>query len=196
MNEQDVKGMLIAGLSIPFYNVGLFTPLTIKEIFSLGESTYMLYLSALLINKNHFEQSDIVKEHSLYELLLARIVGDVAYKIVIFEALELFFNQKPQLKLTDNSGFIYFEDEEKQINASNFEDLQHLIKLSNYLKIEDEEDEEYNFANEQAKKMWEKIMKKKKKKPQPKQEMDLHSLYSSISCRFNNYNETKNMTMY
>lgn len=194
MNEQDIRNLLVAGLPIPFHNVGYFTPLTIKDMFMMSESTYFYYVSRLLVDKSQFEDDKELKDFSSFDLFIFFIGTDENFKRDVFIALEMFFNKKPHIHYTRGGGFIYFDNAHEYIDDTIFSDLQHLIKLANFLSIEKEE--EYNFANEQARKMWEKIKSNRKKKPQPKKDMDLHSLYSSISCRFEDYNKVKDFTIY
>lgn len=82
----------------------------------------------------------------------------------------------------------------KVINKSNFNSIVEIIKDQNCIKHE--EKEEYNPANDMAKKFIERFKKNKSNAPKPKKEYGLYEIISSISWKTNIGTDVWDLTIY
>lgn len=143
-------------------------------------STYNSYLAAILVDRSMFK-SDLNENVSNFDIFYSNCYHDPSFFQVAFSAIELFFGHVPSFKETESS--VSIEVGEGQINHSNFDTIQKVIKLGNNVEIQTEP--EFKPANSKAKAMIDMIIKNRSKQPKPKEKIDLHSIVSGLSCKEN-----------
>lgn len=181
INENDLELQLLAGMNINIPEfITIYFP-SIKEIISIGESTYNELLSYLLIDKDCFEQFKD-QDVSNLELLMVFSYHDENYRKKVLTAFNLFFKKTP---LISDDGVFYFKEKDKIfiLDKVQFEDIQFVLKKANKIKIDKEP--EYNPGNERARKFIEKMLKTKKNRPKQKSNLSLHSIISGLAWRSN-----------
>lgn len=203
----------LAGLQIPFQNVGEIYPLTLKEIAEIGEMNYHKYLNVLTFNIEDIKASDEeegkVADFTPFEILLANIFfadEELRFEETVADALMLFFREKPTF---DKRGFFYFGklSEGRTIDQDNFDELRKVIMEQNCLLTEKEKEDIYNPANERARKIAEKLNKARKKIAELKKKqseegnspsLTLFDLISILASNGNNLNISNiwELTMY
>jgi hypothetical protein len=187
MNWNDIELKLLAGMPIEIEGVGkLYSP-TLKEYIKIGESLHNQYLSALLFDKKNIEgveKDDI----STFELLCVYCYHNQEFKDMFFKALKLVFKEEARMFADEQSVFFYFGElmDMRRITESNFGQIQEIVRKANWIKPAAEE-EELDFANEEARKMHEEI-ERIKAKIKTKEKMNLHSIISGLSWKDNGVN--------
>ncbi|MFS0857338.1 hypothetical protein [Paenibacillus taichungensis] len=181
MNNDDIQFNLLGNLPIHIDGLGYINIPCIRDIFSMGMSKYNAYLSTLLIDKSMFKDGELSEEVTNFDLLLGNCFHDESYRIMVFKALELFFNNEPRLYAEEDMFKILIGDGE--INDTNFPMIQNAITLGNNVKISKEP--EYKAANKHAQKLIDMIKKNKSKAPPKKEKMDLHSIISGLIWKEN-----------
>lgn len=177
MNEDDIRLRLLAGVPVKLDNVGEIQPPTLKEIISIGGDLHNHYLSSLLFDKKALENHEEI-EHDTFAIFLSLCINDEVFRDLVYKALEMYFTEKPNYQ----EGFFYFGEieEERVLVGDAFYEMQQVLKIANNMA----EEEEKKFANDKARKLWEKIQKKKKEAEKySKSGVDLHSLLSGVIWR-------------
>ena len=177
--DNDINLRLLAGMSIDINNLGILTPLKLKEITSLGESNYNELLSVLLIDK---ENIDGLKDQEIsnLELLMVYSYQNIEFREKVLKALKIFLNDE---FFMSNEGIFFCKD--FILDKEPFDDFQYVLKCANY--IENKKEPDYIPGNERARKFMEKLKLSKQniKKPET---MNLHSIISGIAWKSNNTN--------
>lgn len=177
--DNDINLRLLAGMPIDINNLGILTPLKLKDITNIGESNYNELLSVLLIDKSNIEGLND-QEISNLELLMVYSYQNIEFREKVLKSLKLFFNKE---FLMSNEGLFYCED--LIIDKEPFDDFQYALKCANHIEIKKEP--EYVPGNERARKFMEKLKLNKQniKKPET---MNLHSIISGVAWKSNNMN--------
>ena len=187
--DNDINLKLLAGMPIDINNLGILTPLKLKEITNIGESNYNELLSVLLIDKENIEGLND-QEISNLELLMVYSYQNFEFREKVLKSLKLFFNKE---FFMSNEGLFYCED--LIIDKEPFDDFQYALKCANHIEIKKEP--EYVPGNERARKFMEKLKLNKQniKKPET---MNLHSIISGVAWKSNNMNiiEIFKLTIY
>jgi len=190
--ENDLNLKLLAGMSINISNLGIISPLKLREIINLGESNYNELLSVLLIDKSNIEGLKD-QEFSNLELLMVFCHQSNEFRDKTLKALKLFLNNE---FFVSNEGLFYCRDLISDnyglmvykyiiIDKIPFNDFQMVLKKANH--IETKKEDEIIPGNERARKFMEKLKLSKQniKKPET---MNLHSIISGIAWKSNNTN--------
>ena len=177
--DNDINLRLLAGMPIDINNLGILTPLKLKDITNIGESNYNELLSVLLIDKSNIEGLND-QEISNLELLMVYSYQNLEFREKVLKSLKLFFNKE---FLMSNEGLFYCED--IIIDKEPFDEFQYALKCANHIEIKKEP--EYVPGNERARKFMEKLKLNKQniKKPET---MNLHSIISGVAWKSNNMN--------
>lgn len=193
MTENDIHLKLLANLPVEIEGLGEITFPNIKEIIRMGENTYSTYISSLLFNKSHLQNTEGLEEYSDYQLLCSFIEQNDSFRGSFFNALRLFFSKEPSKYM--NLGLVYLGDlnDERLLSEESLIQLQKVIKIANF--ISDEQEEEYIPGNERARKFMEKL-KKKKAQVQKKPKQNLHSIMSAVAWETVGISEVVNLTIY
>lgn len=182
MNIEDTKIQLSVNLPVNIGNSLFYHPTSFKEAARIGWSNYNQYLSTLLIDKSAYEKNleDDIKN---FDLFYVNCYHNEDFKNTSFNALRLFFMDEPELCEESGNVFIGFHSLGARLDHSNFDNLQHLLKIAHHLKIDKEE--EFNAGNSAAQKMIDMILRNKSKRPPPKEKMDLNSIITSLAWKPN-----------
>jgi hypothetical protein len=200
MNLKDLELKLLAGLPIEIQDVGsLYIP-TLKEIISLGESRYNHLVSALLFDKKDQQNlKDLNGTNFEFLLFYCHYYPNEELSRDFIESLELHFKDK--VSISEEDGFFYLGDyqERRLIDEDNFEFIRDVVRKANHIRSPEEEEEEgYNPANETAAQFIKELEEKKKKRPKPKETINLHSIISGLAWKPNGINlkEIFDLTIY
>ncbi|MFD0587818.1 hypothetical protein ACFQZE_07370 [Paenibacillus sp. GCM10027627] len=186
----DIELKLLTGLPIEIIATGdLYSPL-VKDIIELGYSKYNELLSCVLVDKANLVKKVQDDDVSTFTIILSLCVHDPTYEQKFLKAIELMFKEKAQFGHTEDEAFFYFGDitEGRYITSKNIEYIQAMIRLANQVKHQDEEEENYNPADEQTRKVIEEMLARRKNKPKPKPTINLHSIISGLACKSNSIN--------
>lgn len=191
MDINDIELKLLCGQPVNIDGGLLHSP-KLKNVIRIGEALYSQHLSAILFDKKHIdgiEDDENYESYDTFELLCAYCYHNENFFNIFLDAVEFIFKERPTLDTDESEVFFIFGDELNnwKIDKSNFSTIQKVIRISNYLKDE-EKKEDYNPANERAKKFIEKLKKNKADTPKPKETMNLHSIISGLSWKLNNIN--------
>ena len=178
--ENDLNLKLLAGMSIFIENLGILTPLKLRDIIALGELNYNELLSVLLIDKSNIDGLNNQDINNL-ELLMVYSYQNQDFRDKTLKALKLFLNKE---FFMNNEGFFYCDD--LIINNDSFNYFQYVLKCANHIEIKKKEDEIIP-GNERARKFMEKLKLSKQniKKPEI---INLHSIISGVAWKSNNTN--------
>ncbi|PLR72315.1 hypothetical protein [Bacillus sp. UMB0728] len=197
----DVEFSLIVGTPVKLDDLGYIYLPTIKEIATIGFTNYQTYLSNLLITKNDFIKMLEIKDDYLsefnsmsdFEAYRTICIGVPEFKEVVIEALEYF--TKSRFSFSDENFFISTDTSSSPLSEDQFYFIQDILRIANNIE-KDSDEEDFNPANEMAKKFMDMIKKNKKKQPKRKEKINLISIISSLrwkSCESENIN---NLTVY
>jgi len=185
MNMNDIELKLLAGIPIEVDRLGEIHIPTVREIIKIDESKYSQYLSSVLINKESLDEK-LDDNTSDFDVLFALCFHHEDFKEIVFNSFEIFLKEKPLMNGDGDNMFFEFKDG-KRLDKNNHLYFKNIIKMSHFIK-ETTEEELYKPANSKAKEMIETMLRYKKNKPKPKEEMNLHSIISGLSWRPNGIN--------
>nr|WP_156736255.1 hypothetical protein [Mycobacterium sp. E3298] len=188
MDRDDIELKLLAGMPIEINGCGLLYTPTVRDIIEIGEIKYNQYLSVLLFDKSNADV-EIPDEISNFEFFFINCVYSTTFKSIALEAFNFIFRMRPELCDADTSldPFLYFEDGSK-IDKSNFEFIQEVVRIGHHVKLQ-KRDEEYNFANETARKFIEKVKAfRESVKVKKKDDLTLHSMINGMAWKSHSVN--------
>lgn len=190
--NEDLKLKALAGIPI-VENIGKIYPLKLNDIANMGEDQYNQHLSYLCFDKTIINNLDIsnedlktlneeLKNITEYQFLFTYLYKDIFFREKYLESLSIFFKEKINFH---ESGFLFLGNMEDNrfIDSNNFDKIINIIKIINNIKAK----EGYNPANEQARKLIEKIEKKNAiyAKLNKKNAINLFTIISSIAWKSN-----------
>lgn len=161
-------------------------PFTIGEIVEIGYEKYQQ-----LMNIFALEVEDILKEIpeelngiTVFELYLQSGLQELFEGFI--SAISLFLRIENPNNLSINNTFNVVINNKNIINKDNWSDICKIIQMQNCVKKI--EKEEYNPANERAKKFIEKLNKMKQELPKIKSDITLSSMISGVAWKAQNIN--------
>lgn len=190
MQEHILEMKLLKGSPINYEGL-IIKPHTLGELIDeIGLDTYYKLVGFVSIKKSDLNEffnfdEEKLKKTSLFQMLLFHEI--TAQYIVDF------------LKFTTRNEEVYYIQEWTTIMV-NYDETSVIIDKNNVDKIitkilefycvsiEVEKEEEYKPANEQARKLIEKIRKNRANAPKPKSNVDLASIISGVAWKSNNLN--------
>ena len=190
--DNDINLKLLAGMHIDINNLGVLTPLKLKQIIDLGEQVYNELLSVLLIDKSNIEGLK-EEEFSNLEILMVYSYQNIEFREKVLKSLKLFLGNEFFMSneglfycrklISDNYGLFVYKN--LVLDKDPFDDFQYVLKKANH--IENKKEDEIIPGNERARKFMEKLKLSKQniKKPET---MNLHSIISGIAWKSNNTN--------
>lgn len=200
----DIKLKLLAGLPIEVEGVGEVYPLTLKEIAEIGDQTYTEYLGCICFDLEDLEGFEEVKEIegiSTLDIIISNCIQSEAFKNKVINSLSLFFREDVFLfeeKINGNEFCLFHIgnlEDQRFIHRDNFEIIKDILKQQNNMVKNKEE--EYNPANETARRLIEKIKKNRQNTSKPKQNIDLHSIISGVAWKSHiGINDVWDLTIY
>ena len=198
--------LLLSGNDIPFIGaqVTIHQP-TIREIAYLGEEAFFSGCEMLDFSKNILPEEDKVRlgDKTNFDILIAILKEPNAVmqqnRNCVTMVLELIFPGYT-VSLEENSILLKNQDEEHQIDSSNFDEFQKiLIEMFAYKKGESSS-QDFNPSGDMAKRIAEKLRQRQKKlsESKPSQKIDMLSRYVSILTvsQQKDMNSLLNYTMY
>lgn len=196
LNKEDIGLKFLLGLSVPIEGIGGLKSPLLRDVVDMGQEFYMLTLTTLLFDKSKANlDPDYIARRSDFEILTDGIRDDASFREVFFYGLWLHFGKTPML---NDEGFVCFDedDEYSVLDEEKFNQLKYLIRIANNLK--DQEDEQYDAANEAARKLIEKIKKNKAEAPvvQKPQPVNLHSIVSAVGWKAESFEIVNQLNMY
>ncbi|WP_311078294.1 hypothetical protein [Paenibacillus polymyxa] len=180
MDELDIHFKLLGGRPIYIEQAGYLSLPSLEIIVDLNMSMYNSFLASLLIDKSMIK-SDFDSKVTNFDIFYANCYHNEEFKATAFAAIYLFFNETPNLQ--ESYENVYIEIGKGQINHSNFDMIQKIIRLGNNVEIQNEP--EFKPANSRAKKMIEMILKNRAKQPKVKEKIDLHSIVAGLAWKDN-----------
>lgn len=195
MDEIELK--LLVGMPIEIDGCGyLHTPL-VKEVIDIGQTKYNELLSVALLNKNKLKsESDL----TTFQIIAYMYLNDENFQKKFSEAIKFFFKEEIHFGYNESEVFFYFgdKDENRWITQNNIEIIQAVLRVSNQVKVDQEDEDEYKPANEHARKLIEEMLERRKNKPKPKPTINLHSIISGLAWKSNNVSifDIPNLTIY
>lgn len=199
------ESQLFLGCPIPFKDICLVYPLTIKDIAVMGENKYRFLLNLLTMSQeeilNIFEERKVEPPESLnvFEYLLASCAHDVNFLLDIKKAFFTFIREQVQISLEEGMIIVGDLKDKRIINKENFCEFQNILREQNKIPIPEEIPE---HENEMQKKFRLKrlALKKAKKKQALKNEEEIISL-KTMMCAFLVFNlgtweEMQNLSLY
>lgn len=184
----DIKLKLLAGLPIYVKDVGNIYPLKLKEVAELGEIKYNSCLSALCfdIDDLNWDENMVMPEGiTTFDIMMANCTKDEEFKSIVLEGLSLFLKEKVEfINYVENDSrylFLQVGNENKIIYRDNYKNVKYILMQQNH--IIRPKKEEYNPANEQARKLIEQIKKNRANAPKIKPSIDLHSIMSGVAWK-------------
>ncbi|WP_068620017.1 hypothetical protein [Paenibacillus tuaregi] len=180
MNIEDVKLKLLANLPIPLSgNLAVHMP-SFKKIAEIGMSVYYHGLSLLLIDKSLLGK-EIDERVTNFDIFYANCYHDESFRTDAFSALRLLFREEPSLSGDEHKVHLQFPSGE--LDHSNFDDFQKMLKIANHLKLESEP--EFKPGNSKAQELIDKILRNRTKEPKRKEKMDLASMVNGLAWKPN-----------
>lgn len=177
--------LLLSGNDIPFFSakINVHQP-TIKEISFIGEENFFTGCQLLNFSKEILSKEDKnhLSEIDDFDILMSIINSKEAamQKIAVFMALALFFPEHT-INIDDN-GIVFEKDGSKSyLNKDNFNEFREII--SSIYSIKGSKEQEFNPANEAARKIAEKLKKGREMVAKAKgkdKKYSLLSLYVSV----------------
>lgn len=177
MRKSDIELKFLADIPVDIGNVCKLHVPTLREVIEMGESEYYRLLSSLLVKKDQIEIDELL-EASNMEVVYTICYHDKEFLETFQKASRFIFREDISMSPEELGLFFYFGDlEEKRfLNDRNFDWIQSLVVISNNINVEEDE---YNPANEEARKLVEEI--KKAKAEISKNKKQISSLSSKIS---------------
>lgn len=192
LNDDDVQLKYLLGLPVHIEGIGNLKAPILTDIVALTEGIYNMSISSVMFDKNNLEQ-DGIEEYTNFQILLSIINQDASFKEVFFNALILHFDTIPILH---PEGVIYFGElsEDSILTEEKFEYIKKLIKIANHIP-EKTEEEQYDFADERARKLFEKIKKNRQNAKVP-QKINLHSIISAVGWKSQSFEFISKLNIY
>lgn len=200
--------LLLSGNDIPFIEAGMVMhPPKIKEIALIGEDTFFTGCGVLNFSKDILSQEDKINlaDKSNFEILMS-IIMDKSHPVMqknrvsALMVLSLLFPNY-EIELTPQGILLKNWDEVHSINSNNFEKFKEIMTAMFCLKGRgDSSNETYNPAGEAARRIAEKLQKRKEVLAEQKGEQKIAILgrYVSILAvgEKKDMNDLMNYTIY
>jgi hypothetical protein len=186
MNMEDIELKLLAGMPIEIPDCGHIYMPKVREIIQLGESKYNEYLSLLLMDRLNLTE-DLGEQFSNFDIVFSNCYNNHEFKTLFLDAVNFIFKKKALMcdVMSSSEAFFYFED--GVIDRHNFNSIQEIVRIGNC--ISKTVREEYNFANDQAKKFMDDVNSFRNSFAyKKKDEMTIHSMLNGMAWKAENIN--------
>ncbi|WP_442636604.1 hypothetical protein [Rossellomorea marisflavi] len=178
---------LLRGVGIPAGKGIIVTPLTVSRIEEIGEENYNGMLSVISFKKDSLGVEAQKLQYSDYEMLIHMAVDNVDLGEILKSALNIFTNK--EWFINQYKGLHYIEDKAvMEIDEETFVAIKNIVQKQNY--INDANKDEFNPANERAKKLRERMNKLKGELQQKNKDngLNLSDVVSIVSNYSNDIN--------
>lgn len=160
---KDIDLALFTGVDIPVPSCQLIIHQpTMKEISMIGEKVFLSGINILCINRNDFIREEKNLSNTTNFQIFLTIMKEkeaVEVKKAILDSLSLIL-PNTNITITPRALLLNFNETNIIIDEGNFEDFQSVLRQVFCLN---RKEEDYNPANEQARRIAEKIKKNKKR---------------------------------
>ena len=200
----DIKLALELGSDIPIpeCQLVLHQP-TMKEIAFMGEHEFFVGVQTLTLHKSMFMDKDKGVPESItnFQIFMTIVNGkETADKKEIVKQLFLIIFPKYKVLFTPNSILFQDDNGNHMVDASNFENLQEILRMVFCVNSTDMDKQAFNPANDAAKEIAEKLMRGRQRVAAQSGENN-HSIFSQylsvlvIGTQLG-FNELQTYTMY
>jgi hypothetical protein len=206
MEQIDLKLKLFGGIPIHAEGYGEIVPLKIRKIIDVGYSEYMKHLNMLTLEVKDFLPEGTEEDIDVFDLII-QFGGDEIEKIFV-DSLSLLLNGDALIDKENHRALVKHSNEQiLVVNKDNYSAIQEIIKWQNYINHFDEKNlGSFNPADEEARKLREKLDKLQKqideiKKKQDagdkddENDIDFFDILSAISSKSFGVNELNVMDM-
>lgn len=183
MNREDIELLLLAALPVPIPNCEpLYAP-TVREVVEMGEGKYNQLLSVLLFDKNSLP-TDLSKELSHFEVFFINCYCNPEFRQIAELAFRTVFKAKTEMCDVQTSAdpYFYFANGSR-IDRTNFDLIQEVVRIGNHVRLLKRDEDQYNPADEVTAKVIAEMLARKKARPKPKPDINLHSMISALSWK-------------
>ena len=188
LNDLELK--LLSGETVEVQDVGVLHFPTAREIIKMGKSRYDQLVAALLFDKVHHSNLKDLNGSNLEFLLVYCFhhpEDDLSKDFIA--SLEYHFKEKVSISAEDGLFYLGDYQEKRFIDEDSFEFIRDVIRRANHIQSTDGDDEDgYNPANEIAAEFIKELEEKKKRRPKPKETINLHSIISGLAWKENGMN--------
>jgi hypothetical protein len=194
INDNDIRLKFLLGLPVHIDGIGAFHSPSLSEVVDLTEGLYNMSLSAIMFDKKQLTEQDGLEEYSNFQILLSIIDQDSLFREYFFYGLNLHLSATPHIL---ENGLIYFDElsEDSILTEEKFEYIKKLVKIANNVQEQKSQEEKYDFADERAKKLYEKIKKNRENVKIP-QKVNLHSIISAVGWKAQSFDFLNNLNIY
>lgn len=151
---------LMAGYPIEVGHVQI-KPLTLREILDMGERKYHSIITLLLIDKSSVKTEEDLSEFSNYDILFWMSLQDEQIHELALESFNCVLNE--ETFMDENGFYVLRNGEPAHIEPKQFDEIQNIIKLQNYLTGDEKEEVGYKPVNDKAREYAERLAKLREK---------------------------------
>ena len=194
LNDEEIRLKFLMNLPVRIDGIGEFYAPSLLEIVDMTEVLYNSSLSTIFLDKKKLENQEDIEQYTDFEVVLTSAYFDSSFRELFFNCFNLHFHKEPQLH---EEEFIYFDypSEETILTEEKFNYIKNLITIANH--IAPPKEEEYNAANERARKMIEKMKKKNAEAAKYKKKtIDLHSIISAVGWKAKGFDFIRELNIY
>lgn len=192
MNEEYLKGRILAGLPIMIDNIPIYSP-TLLDIFDIGEIQYEHHINRCIISKDNVEGE--FDDISNFDVLISFLAIDKMNTEDFLNSLNFFTGLNFNTIRDDNSDYHFVAetlDGYVILNRKNYDTFINYVKFANLIEIKKTIQKKTEFEKhiEKAKKRLEERLKKKgiKLKKNNEDDITLIDLISVLSSCHNSLN--------
>lgn len=199
-NIEDEKLKLLLGLPMNTVEVGEIHSPNIKTVVEMGYSKYNSMISTLLLNRSMFSNLD--EDIHMFDLLIMTLSRDENFREEFKQACSLIFQRSVDFFEDETEEYyLFLGDFENRhyITKENYEKIQNYLEIALQAEFKKNTEDEYKPANEEARKLIEAMLKRRKKGRANKEEAssNFHSLISLVvTDRLHSHKKILDMTIY
>ncbi|MCR8994651.1 hypothetical protein [Brevibacillus laterosporus] len=204
MEHIDLKLRLFGGLPVEAKGFGIIEPLKIREIIEFGYSDYMKCLNLISLELSDIvDDKEILNDEEITPIDFLLAFGGEEIERMIEKALSFFLKGEAIVDKDNLQVLVNRDDAVCAVNRNNYINIQDIIKWQNYVNSFEEKNlDNFNPADEEARKFKEKMERLKKEREKAKKRkseadndvddggnIDFFDILSSISSMSNSINE-------
>lgn len=209
----DMKLKLLGGFSIKSSGYGDIEPLTLGEIVDFGYERYLGCLNIINVSIEDLIGTDVaegVEIPHILDLLIA--IGGEDVEKQLETSLSLFLRaeaviDKDNLQVIVRKTGKNKKEDVRVVNRDNYDEIKKIIRYQNYVDSLDEKSDNFNPANEEARRLKERMEELKKKREKAKgkngedsdsEGLDIYDIISALASKSYALDENTifNLTVY
>lgn len=199
LNDEEIHLKFLLNSPVYVEGIGNFQVPLLSEIANMTEAYYNSSLSAIFLDKKQLDNQEEVEKYTDFEIISSAALYDSSFRELFFSALNLHFKCKP---IMHDRGIIYFTESfdgdifiDSILTEEKFHYIKKLVSIAN--SIGKAPEEEYNAGNEIARKLIEKIKKKKAEAMKyEKKKINLHSIISAVGWKAESFDSISKLSIY